>query len=78
MKAFSINILDRIKMFIQFNNLTSKPERTIHNEQKSVEQFRRGQPKSNEESDLAVFQRKAYMGHFMAGPIALINPGLFK
>ena len=77
MKAFSINILDRIKMFIQIDNQASKPERIIHRQQENVVQSRPGEPKSNE-SDLAVFQRKAYMGHFMAGPIALIHPGLFK
>ena len=32
----------------------------------------------NEKIDIGLFQRKAYMGHFMAGPMALLHPDLFE
>ena len=77
MEAISINILNRIKMFVKVNNLTSKQACTVQKEGKQ-EHCQSIETGSNKESDLVVFQRKAYMGHFMAGPIALFHPELFK
>ena len=78
MNAISNTIFNRIKMFIQENNRASKKSHIVHRKAKRVEQTQPVTPGSNEKGDLAIIQRKAYMGHFMAGPIALINPNVFK
>ena len=76
MKTISFNILSRIKVFITLKSFNDKQSSTANKSPQSnavsvVD-------KALQASALETFQRKAYMGHFMAGPIAFLHPGLLQ
>ncbi len=74
MKAIDINITPLQKFFNLFR-VNKMPGGKVKKDFKETKQECTIFPDSE---SITQFQRKAYMGNFMAGPFTMIAPGFFK
>ena len=78
MKIISINIITRIREWMPFYEQKKNVSALAHKMNPIVNQTLNEFLNEDRKMDLSMMQRKAWQGHFMAGPYALLNPGLFK
>jgi hypothetical protein len=74
MKSIEIHISALQKIIIFLKNITMRKEAVGKKAEANVEE----KELFPNEASITAFQRKAYMGNFMAGPYAMIDPRFFK
>lgn len=74
MKSIDINISILQKFIHLLRNITISKEKISEN----AETGAAGQQLFPNEESITAFHRKAYLGNFMAGPYAMIDPRFFK
>ncbi|HEX5652231.1 MAG TPA: hypothetical protein VFX58_04105 [Chitinophagaceae bacterium] len=78
MKTISINIITRIREWLPFYEQKKNSSSLVHKTKPAVNQTINESLNDERKMDMSMMQRKAWQGHFMAGPYALLHPGLFK